>query len=1439
MPEDDILTKVYQDIEAAANRASTAVKNLIGNTDKLKSASSSIKSAGSVAMGALNPAFSAIELGSGLASGNGIGAAYKEFYTDVKTNEYTFKAAGKTMELFSKTFVDSSTKLGGALKSTGGFISDFGNQAKFMDDAIKGLAGRSDLFSKSFSGLAKVMKVGLGEIGFAVTATVAVYETFISRSMELSDKLIAKQKEVASSFKATMSFAKDTSEGIKSGQAYTQTASTAQALYMMGLPGGRQTALAGMGQGASLGMGIDVSAQITNLASQIAQAQGKALEPVLKEVFSKANFAFIGKNKEEQQKLIREQQLIMGTSGLAYGPSAGDAYTNSLERAGAGFGRGRRAVGNVSRSLQQAFAHPSYQYEDNPILSAFINPFRQLGSKASEAGGKFTEGIMSPLVAFGNYAGDVGNAGQGILGAIIGDVGKRAFRGEGNKHLEQIGQRLTLGASGQREQKKAEGLTGEIAELTKKIKLDDIRKDYRELGIKATEAEKIKEESLKNIDNLDIKLMAMSPSDPEYDKTLKEFEENASKIRSSEDTIAKYRQAQNRGRDTLIEGPMAEEERKGIERALDYKSKQASRLFTKADAKLGLLSKPKMYGLELEQASDLGTLSAEYGAAQLDYAENIKEMQKLERKRATGRLTMGPGGEEERLSELQSQTKGFEGRWVTAQNQEKFEEYKKEVQKYEEMLSTPGIKTKDLGEQKKKVLQLEKDADLKTAGQDIGEQEKNAFMLVRARMGALEKSENIASMQTSLKRFESLGMEGGALDKAKELIGDYDIEGIKKAFYSKDVDELSELTKGNIQKEDLQKLVDSGDLPKLMTRGLRITPGAIEEAQGYMGIAGQEYQRKQMEMESRYLPQQREFQGKVTEYSVKELQDIGRITEEEIQKITELLAKKDQLSVQEGQKILEITKNKYQLEEATLNLTMKGVKREGEKGTLATSIQGASRLGYIGAGEAKRLSGITANLDNVGFEKASPVIQNILSIQEKMYQQELQFTVKYTEARMNIIKEHYDKVISLEKLSVEGPDRRMAPFVQYGQGIVNAYQPQLAAQSGRIGIINQAREQAMTARGLQEGRIDLGLQLSGVGVPEYIQQGRAIRAQREAEENFRRQKTQEAATDRGSLDVYKGVLGRLGEKGVGFEQLAQTEGGRGMLQNLLLQNQGAFARQHGYDVTPTIQGLVGKQLEFEGKKVDMELFERKAMTSMYGEQIGAMEDELGKLKPGMRTEAAFPLASKYGEAAEYYKSIGETDKYKEAKEKQMAISKELPGYLQNVKDAGQAAMVQELKNSNRLLETIASATSKMAGISNPNVVGENKSPEVIGQKNYSGVPEPGSGMALGSGDWNASPYLSQQDRDYFDTMSVMINQPLAGTTPESAGLKAGDFPKSLPIDVGKGKGPFDESKEAAAQIDYINKMNMVAERFEKATITVKVERDGSPGKYEVNYGKGA
>ncbi|MFX1253960.1 MAG: hypothetical protein ACFFCZ_20275 [Promethearchaeota archaeon] len=375
-----------------------------------------------------------------------------------------------------------------------------------------------------------------------------------------------------------------------------------------------------------------------------------------------------------------------------------------------------------------------------------------------------------------------------------------------------------------------------------------------------------------------------------------------------------------------------------------------------------------------------------------------------------------------------------------------------------------------------------------------------------------------------------------------------------------------------------------------------------------------------------------------------------------------------------------------------INLGVIAGKRFEETRQFPYLAQRGATLGFLTGEEATRF-GVIGRED----EMTRNQIKNILAIKERAFQEELEFTKQYTQARMNVIQEHYDRIIKTEQLRLEGKDRRFAPQLQYGQQLFGLAQAGAGAIMGQFTGEDYQRALYRQERGLREQRGFLVMGAAGIRLPPIARFGLALRSQQEQEEDFRRAIARQRLQDQLQIRSVRGTLDALAGEGVGIGQLQQTEGGLSLLTQMFQSTQGAYSRR-GINTLPLILGLLGRQRQFAARRLGLQLEERGLRTRMFEDQIRTLEAGGAGLTGRAADLYRAQMAGKYKEAYQYFGSIGDVERFNKFSEKFEKAYSSLPEQMKIAFEDQQKLTNDELLKQTAILDAIRKNTAVLAGI---------------------------------------------------------------------------------------------------------------------------------------------
>lgn len=617
----------------------------------------------------------------------------------------------------------------------------------------------------------------------------------------------------------------------------------------------------------------------------------------------------------------------------------------------------------------------------------------------------------------------------------------------------------------------------------------------------------------------------------------------------------------------------------------------------------------------------------------------------------------------------------------------------------------------------KSALEAEPNKYLTVADESLREMEKQVILTEETQSKLQEESRQIR---------EKVKIRGGRYEgKEAERLGQIRLElaklmGETSGLSDTDMETYEELISQGKNKEAALLLETKGTPTAYVQRKGAIS-GSIREFQGLMRKEAPEEGSKNF---AAMIPKLA-YQGILSEKQVYEL--LGYEKEGEVGR-------------QKQQYYLNKYMSEFKRKEAGREVEVMSVERRGGRRTGAILGREAAQMGVSLGSEAKYLS---AEDDRIRQQA-----QNIVSIRKDALEREVDFTVRYTQARMRVIEEHYNTAIQKERLGFEARDRQIGPQLRYGQEVYGIAQQAGSAFMGQFQGEDYWRQ-------INRQRESMSLGFAGVELPREVQMLRQ-------QQDFQRQIARQGMSDRLETGAVHGTLGALGTQGIGMQDLMGTEGGVGLLLSMMQRSQGAFSRQ-GQNVFPMIMGLLQKQMTFAGEKLGLETRERGYRTESYQKQIEEMEGGLGGLKGTARTQALASLGGKYAEAKEYYASIGDTANYNKMAAKYEEILKQQPDLLQKIHQTEKDIMNEQLNTQKGILNALTTGKSNLPGLGVPGALPGGGGTEGGGWVPGSeGIPLPGSQgdmfMAGGPG-FNVAP----------------TSQWATGPTPEIETVSPSDF----------------------------------------------------------------
>ena len=547
------------------------------------------------------------------------------------------------------------------------------------------------------------------------------------------------------------------------------------------------------------------------------------------------------------------------------------------------------------------------------------------------------------------------------------------------------------------------------------------------------------------------------------------------------------------------------------------------------------------------------------------------------------------------------------------------------------------------------------------------------------------KSQDIEKMKIAI----SAPIQASLAKSSRELLG----ESLKQA--------VSRATKtGLLSNEDIR------EIQKEVGRGGEEDYAQAQETIGPRLMQAEERKRQRIEKfaQDRGLVEgELKTAGAMIGVQAREIARARGMTKKELEEINSLIAKGHGEALEKAQMLLNYTQQRHGVEKAIIQEKMKvaDTRADIKMGTL--SAQKALRQGIISSGEysrQERVGGQLVERGLIGFlksdqEEARQAAQQVISIREQMYQDEIDFATEHAQAMMDVVRERYESEAKMAKLSVSAADIRMAPGIGLGRELWGVSQQRMGIMQGAFGFLEQQRMEERRGRELGEERQLLPYKILGIQEPEHLMQRRALRAQKEAEEDFARQKAERQRLEEEQRGGFVDVFKQLGAQGISQAALRGTEGGRDLMLQMMQQTQGAWMRVGlGGWVNKEMQDLLEKQRLHAAKKFAAEEEVRGLGAASMEEQIGVMEGRIGELGTGyQQDQARMRLAGKYREAAEYYAGVGDIDKTREYREKFEEEIGKLPDHMKEMYNDKQAQMNVQLEKANSYLKIIADSVS--------------------------------------------------------------------------------------------------------------------------------------------------
>jgi hypothetical protein len=440
----------------------------------------------------------------------------------------------------------------------------------------------------------------------------------------------------------------------------------------------------------------------------------------------------------------------------------------------------------------------------------------------------------------------------------------------------------------------------------------------------------------------------------------------------------------------------------------------------------------------------------------------------------------------------------------------------------------------------------------------------------------------------------------------------------------------------------------------------------------------------------------KEFEDNLTHFSLSQAEREGLVSRQDIYDIRELI----------GPEGTAIAPHRKELAARQLDLSRRTTMLALQKELEPLQQQGRIRMAGLMLGQARGIGIETGDISEA-MTSGIPDLQNqgekILEIRKSMFQKELQFTVQYTEARINAIKAHYDKIIFMEVAFLNEATNKMKNAVDFASTLHGTGQAALGARAQMYGTARelvderrQTRSLGERAEDLKRAERDIALGFVGMQLPRPVQfmeqMDRLAREKRNLQEDMRRDQEDRAFKQQyaqAQVANVEGVFRTLGRYGVSRgAYLGSPEGSAQALEMY----RGAlphFQRLgRGQEALGQIDMLLGRQREFGARKFVAQERIRGVEAESMERQIAELEKGAGGAETPEGRIAAFGLMSKYQEAAQMYAAQGKTELAEKYSTKFAKTFEGLPPDLKAVYDKEKGVMNEYLKQQVDWLKAI-------------------------------------------------------------------------------------------------------------------------------------------------------
>jgi hypothetical protein len=463
----------------------------------------------------------------------------------------------------------------------------------------------------------------------------------------------------------------------------------------------------------------------------------------------------------------------------------------------------------------------------------------------------------------------------------------------------------------------------------------------------------------------------------------------------------------------------------------------------------------------------------------------------------------------------------------------------------------------------------------------------------------------------------------------------------------------------------------------------------IEKLTGTTAKLSQEF----MILESSKLIRRAEQVGtRQTEFGIRAMESEGILGKKDREEISRLRGdKRKPLTDAQRQAInarLQLAQEEF---ETSMNFSRLESQNAYERRVGGIQVSRMRRRGIeIGVGKVSETQMVGMATGKVGAARKQA--QQILSIREQMYEDELDFVRRYTQMQTDIIKTHYENLQNIERTRLYGGEIRNQNAITLGGQMLQGGKERAGIGTQVFQQLYNLLQERRTERGFKEASFGMALGIGGMQVPPEIQMIRGMRNLREQREDFRKQRQVQIMRERVEGQSSYDAMRTLKKYGYGEGKLAESEGGLNFMLSAYQQAMPDIARRN----PAALRSIQKRMLEFVGQKQGLatrrfigeeRIKEMEARSTT--EQIASMEKAVAK-KGGERADPRLraDLAAKYTEAAASAGRRGDLEGQSEFMRKQEEILKTLPEEMKRNFGDKQAQMVAYLDSQVKILEDI-------------------------------------------------------------------------------------------------------------------------------------------------------